>query len=74
MQHAPSHYYVPHGTRWPILGSTGLFTMMVGAALWLNAYAVGPWLLTAGFALALARAAILLAFLVARRHRGVRPA
>ena len=49
MEHAPSHYYVPHGTRWPIFGSIGLFTMMLGAALWLNAYAVGPWLLVGGF-------------------------
>ena len=42
MEHAPSHYYVPHGTRWPILGSIGLFTMMLGAALWLNAIRHGP--------------------------------
>jgi len=49
MEHAPSHYYVPHGTRWPIFGSIGLFTMVLGTALWLNAYAVGPWLLTAVF-------------------------
>jgi cytochrome c oxidase subunit 3 len=33
MEHAPGHYYVPHGTRWPILGSVGLFTMMLGTAL-----------------------------------------
>ena len=34
--HDHSHYYVPHGTRWPIFGSIGLFTLMTGAALWLN--------------------------------------
>ena len=49
MEHAPSHYYVPHGTRWPILGSVGLFTMMIGAALWLNQFGTGPWIVTAGF-------------------------
>ena len=49
MEHAPSHYYVPHGTRWPIFGSIGLFTMMLGTALWLTAHSAGPWILTAGF-------------------------
>ena len=29
-------YYVPHGTRWPILGSFGLFFTVGGAGLWLN--------------------------------------
>jgi cytochrome c oxidase subunit 3 len=54
MDHAPSsYYYVPHGTRWPIFGSIGLFAMMLGAALWLNAVAAGPWLLAAGFAVLL---------------------
>jgi cytochrome c oxidase subunit 3 len=48
-----SKYYVPHGTRWPIFGSVGLFTMMLGTALWLNSQGIGPWLLTAGFAVLL---------------------
>ncbi|MDX1563644.1 MAG: cytochrome c oxidase subunit 3 [Gammaproteobacteria bacterium] len=30
------NYYVPHGTRWPILGSIGLFFLVIGAALWMN--------------------------------------
>ena len=38
-----THYYVPHGTRWPIFGSIGLFTLMLGAALWLNDFKAGPW-------------------------------
>jgi len=50
MEHAPSHYYVPHGTRWPIFGSIGLFVMMFGTALWLNEVSLGPWLLALGFA------------------------
>jgi cytochrome c oxidase subunit 3 len=42
------HYYVPHGTRWPILGSIGLFMIMSGAALRLNQVQTGTWLLFAG--------------------------
>ncbi|MGO4262797.1 cytochrome c oxidase subunit 3 [Lysobacter sp. TAB13] len=29
-------YYVPHSSRWPFLGSIGLFTTMIGVASWLN--------------------------------------
>jgi cytochrome c oxidase subunit 3 len=32
----PSAYYVPHGTRWPIFGSIGLFLIMFGAARAMN--------------------------------------
>jgi cytochrome c oxidase subunit III len=46
---AHDHYYVPHGTRWPIFGSIGLFTLMTGTALWLNDFKVGPWLMLVGF-------------------------
>ena len=35
-QAAPGAYYVPHGTKWPILGSIGLTSTVVGAALWMN--------------------------------------
>jgi cytochrome c oxidase subunit III len=41
-------YYVPHGTRWPIVGSLGLFALMTGAALWLNQIGIGVWVLTLG--------------------------
>jgi cytochrome c oxidase subunit 3 len=33
MEANPDKYYVPHGTRWPILGSIGLFMIVAGAAL-----------------------------------------
>jgi cytochrome c oxidase subunit III len=33
MEANPDRYYVPHGTRWPILGSIGLFLLVMGAAL-----------------------------------------
>ena len=46
---ATTRYYVPHGTRWPIFGSIGLFTLMVGTALWLNDFKAGPWLALVGF-------------------------
>jgi cytochrome c oxidase subunit 3 len=29
-------YYVPHGSRWPFVGSIAMFTTMVGVASWLN--------------------------------------
>jgi cytochrome c oxidase subunit 3 len=44
METASDRYYVPHGTRWPIFGSIGLFTIMTGAALWLNKVHLGPWI------------------------------
>ena len=36
MEHSSDRYYVPHGTKWPITGSVGLFLIMVGTSLWLN--------------------------------------
>lgn len=36
MAHAADGYYVPHGTRWPILGSIGLTLLLVGFANVLN--------------------------------------
>lgn len=50
--HADHHdtnvYFVPHGSRWPIFASVGLFIMMVGAALWLNQAAAGKPVFFAG--------------------------
>ena len=47
---APSKdaYYVPHGTTWPIVGSVGLTTLLVGTALYLNGSGVGPGMMIAG--------------------------
>src|SRR5258707_769004 len=43
MAHADAHalpdnsrYYVPHGTRWPAVGSIALFSTVSGAATWIN--------------------------------------
>ena len=34
--HTDEHYYVPHDSHWPIVGSVGLLFMMVGVSAWLN--------------------------------------
>jgi cytochrome c oxidase subunit 3 len=47
---APGAYYVPHGTRWPILGSIGLFLTVGGAALWLNEVGAGKFVMVLGIA------------------------
>jgi len=53
MVHAqPAHdagkYYLPHGSKWPIVGSISLFITMLGAAALLNGVDLGPWILLAG--------------------------
>src|SRR6056297_3548360 len=32
----PGHYYVPHETHWPIIGSIGLFALVGGLAMYLS--------------------------------------
>ncbi len=52
--HDPAIYYVPHGTRWPILGSFALFFLLGGAALGLNGLGMqGQISMLLGFALLL---------------------
>lgn len=48
---AQGTYYVPHTAKWPIVGSVGLFILMVGGANWLNSSPIGPWLFAAGGAI-----------------------
>lgn len=36
MAHASDGYYIPHGTKWPIVGSIGLTTLVVSAANFIN--------------------------------------
>jgi cytochrome c oxidase subunit 3 len=45
---AQGSYYVPHTAKWPIVGSVGLFVLMIGAANWLNDNPIGPWFFAAG--------------------------
>ncbi|MDX1654642.1 MAG: cytochrome c oxidase subunit 3 [Candidatus Competibacteraceae bacterium] len=40
-------YYVPHSSYWPIVGSVGLFVMMIGLAALLNGSS-GSWLMYLG--------------------------
>ena len=42
MAHAQDKYYVPHGTRWPLIGSVGLFTLFVGVSTLLNGASTAP--------------------------------
>lgn len=48
---AQSAYYVPHGSKWPIVGSIGMFTMLLGAANWMNGSEIGQWMLFIGAAI-----------------------
>ena len=48
MAAANGGYYIPHGTRWPIMGSIGLFTLLGGFALLLNGNASASWLMVVG--------------------------
>ena len=48
--HAADKYYIPHGSKWPIIGSVALFVTMGVAAALLNGASVGPWVLYAGLA------------------------
>ena len=46
--HADDHYYVPHGSHWPIVGSLGLLFLMVGVSSWLNGADAGFWVMLGG--------------------------
>ena len=50
MAHTLEKYYIPHGSRWPILGSIGLFMLMFGFASLLNGASTGKLLMLAGAA------------------------
>ncbi|MCG6865883.1 MAG: cytochrome c oxidase subunit 3 [Thiogranum sp.] len=48
MSEAHGGYYVPHGTHWPIVGSIGLTTLLVGLANFLNGSSVGTTMMVVG--------------------------
>jgi cytochrome c oxidase subunit 3 len=50
-QHAENSYYVPHGSKWPIVGSLGMITMLASAASWMNGSSNAQWSFWAGFAI-----------------------
>ena len=44
-------YYVPKPSHWPLVGSIGLTTTLVGAASWLHHDWYGPYIFTLGLAI-----------------------
>lgn len=48
--HDPNAYFVPHGSRWPVIASVFLFTTMLGFANWLNAVSWGKTAFFVGLA------------------------
>ena len=48
--HTDEHYYVPHGSHWPAVGSVGLLFMMVGVSAWLNGADPGFYVMLVGIA------------------------
>jgi len=68
---ATTHYYVPHGTRWPIFGSIGLFTLMLGTALWLNDLKAGPWFALLGVAFVVFMLVAWFGTVIAESERGL---
>jgi cytochrome c oxidase subunit 3 len=50
--HAPAngHYYVPHSSKWPIIGSAAFFTFLLGVISLLNHW-TPAWAMIPGFAL-----------------------
>jgi len=48
VHHADDSYYVPHGTKWPIVGSLGMITMMASAGFWVNDSEIAPWIFLVG--------------------------
>jgi cytochrome c oxidase subunit III len=51
--HDSKNYYVPHGTNWPIIGSIALFSLVGGAANWMNGHDWGKWVSLVGLFLLL---------------------
>ena len=43
------NYFLPEPSPWPIVGSIGLFTIMLGAINWVHNHVVGPYFFAAGF-------------------------
>ena len=48
MAHAQDHYYIPHDSHWPIVGTVGLLFTMLGVSVWLNGSDPGFWIMLTG--------------------------
>lgn len=44
-------YYIPKPSHWPLVGSIGLTTTLVGGGSWLHADWYGPYIFTVGIAI-----------------------
>ena len=44
MAAAHGSYYLPNPSPWPVITSTGLFSLALGFVLFINGVGVGPWL------------------------------
>jgi len=51
MSEAHGGYYIPHGSHWPLVGSVGLTTTVVGFASFLNGAGYGMPIMLAGLAI-----------------------
>lgn len=51
MSQTPGSYYLPNPSHWPIVGSIGLFTTLLGFMLLLNEGSAGPYLMILGGAI-----------------------
>jgi cytochrome c oxidase subunit 3 len=71
MSQAEQHYYVPHGSHWPIVGSIGLFLMMVGVSTWLNGAEPGFWIMLSGFAVLIVMLAGWFSTVIAESRQGL---
>jgi cytochrome c oxidase subunit III len=70
MAHAEDRYYVPHRSHWPIVGSVGLFTMMVGVSGWLNGSRTAFWIMLTGIAVVIFMLAGWFARVIAENQAG----
>ncbi len=50
-QHAEGSYYIPHGTKWPMVGTLGMITMLASAGNWLNGSSTAQWTFWLGLAI-----------------------
>ena len=46
-----SNYYIPKPSHWPLMGSVGLTTLVVGAGSWLHSEWYGVYIFTVGLAI-----------------------
>ncbi|MDJ0699411.1 MAG: cytochrome c oxidase subunit 3 [Woeseiaceae bacterium] len=69
--HTGDHYYVPHGSHWPIVGSAGLLFLMVGVSSWLNGADFGFYVMMLGFAILIFMVTGWFATVIGENQRGV---